>query len=218
MTSTLTSLIYFNHTCSLEAAAGLFSVGPLTSVSYSSYVRHALPELSGPQPSKIGMWCNDHKHTYTEVHLKLHPENEEYLMVTEKTGWKHFQQMFDMGQKAVEEIWFETAKSYESGISIEVKLDCFDKSTEVFSSISAFLASVLRRVAMSVRTILEKIMFEVNIHALELSLFSQRVFCRNLPKELLQGLAGKSAVRPGILKEVGTTGLPLFLRSFYKDM
>lgn len=49
---------------------------------------------------------------------QLHPENEEYLMVTAKTGWKHLQQMFDMGQKAVEEIWFETAKSYESGIAM----------------------------------------------------------------------------------------------------
>lgn len=49
---------------------------------------------------------------------QLYPENEEYLMITAKTGWKHLQQMFDMGQKAVEEIWFETAKSYASGISI----------------------------------------------------------------------------------------------------
>ncbi|KAK2495365.1 hypothetical protein MC885_016613 [Smutsia gigantea] len=49
---------------------------------------------------------------------QLHPENEEYLMITAKTGWKHLQQMFDMGQKATEEIWFETAKSYESGISV----------------------------------------------------------------------------------------------------
>ncbi|KAF7478023.1 hydroxylysine kinase isoform X2 [Marmota monax] len=49
---------------------------------------------------------------------QLHPENKEYLMITAKTGWKHLQQMFDMGQKAVEEIWFETAKSYESGISL----------------------------------------------------------------------------------------------------
>ncbi|KAM5291752.1 hydroxylysine kinase [Ctenodactylus gundi] len=46
---------------------------------------------------------------------QLYPENREYLMITAKTGWKHLQQMFDMGQKAVEEIWFETAKTYESG-------------------------------------------------------------------------------------------------------
>ncbi|XP_003413886.1 hydroxylysine kinase [Loxodonta africana] len=49
---------------------------------------------------------------------QLHPENKEYLMISAKTGWKHLQQMFDMGQKAVEEIWFETAKSYDSGISL----------------------------------------------------------------------------------------------------
>ncbi|KAM6202430.1 hydroxylysine kinase [Rhynchocyon petersi] len=47
---------------------------------------------------------------------QLQPENKEYLMITAKTGWKHLQQMFDVGQKAVEEIWFETAKSYGSGI------------------------------------------------------------------------------------------------------
>ncbi|XP_006142672.1 hydroxylysine kinase [Tupaia chinensis] len=49
---------------------------------------------------------------------QLHPENTEYLMITAKTGWKHLQLMFDMGQKAVEEIWFETAKSYASGTSM----------------------------------------------------------------------------------------------------
>ena len=43
-------------------------------------------------------------------------------MITAKTGWKHLQQMFDMGLKAVEEIWFETAKSYESGISMWLKI------------------------------------------------------------------------------------------------
>ncbi|XP_058150573.1 hydroxylysine kinase isoform X2 [Dasypus novemcinctus] len=49
---------------------------------------------------------------------QLYPENKEYLMITAKTGWKHLQQLFDMGQKAVEEIWFETAKTYKSGISM----------------------------------------------------------------------------------------------------
>ncbi|XP_007950032.1 hydroxylysine kinase [Orycteropus afer afer] len=49
---------------------------------------------------------------------QLHPENKEYLMITAKTGWKHLQQMFDIGQKAVEEIWFEIANSYKSGISL----------------------------------------------------------------------------------------------------
>ncbi|XP_004674794.1 PREDICTED: hydroxylysine kinase isoform X1 [Condylura cristata] len=49
---------------------------------------------------------------------QLHPENKEYIMITAKTGWKHLRQMFKMGQKTVEEIWFETAKSYESGITM----------------------------------------------------------------------------------------------------
>ncbi|XP_040349356.1 hydroxylysine kinase [Herpailurus yagouaroundi] len=49
---------------------------------------------------------------------QLHPENKEYLMITAKTGWKHLQQMFNMGQEAVEEIWFQTARSYDSGIAM----------------------------------------------------------------------------------------------------
>ncbi|XP_042328692.1 hydroxylysine kinase isoform X1 [Sceloporus undulatus] len=42
----------------------------------------------------------------------LHPENKEYLMITAKTGWKHLMTLFEMGQEAVEKIWFETAKTY----------------------------------------------------------------------------------------------------------
>ncbi|KAH0619865.1 hypothetical protein JD844_014237 [Phrynosoma platyrhinos] len=42
----------------------------------------------------------------------LHPENKEYLMITAKTGWKHLMTLFEMGQEAVEKIWFETAKKY----------------------------------------------------------------------------------------------------------
>ncbi|EFB25845.1 hypothetical protein PANDA_012135, partial [Ailuropoda melanoleuca] len=49
---------------------------------------------------------------------QLHPENKDYLMITAKTGWKHLQHMFDLGQKAVEEIWFETARSYDSGVPL----------------------------------------------------------------------------------------------------
>ncbi|XP_062998491.1 hydroxylysine kinase [Elgaria multicarinata webbii] len=41
----------------------------------------------------------------------LHPENEEYLMITAKTGWKHLMALFEMGQEAVEKIWFETART-----------------------------------------------------------------------------------------------------------
>ncbi|KAG8513179.1 Hydroxylysine kinase [Galemys pyrenaicus] len=55
-----------------------------------------------------------------EYSCRLHPENKEYIMITAKTGWKHLQQMFEMGQKTVEDIWFETAKSYESGIPVSL--------------------------------------------------------------------------------------------------
>ncbi|XP_070256431.1 hydroxylysine kinase isoform X2 [Myotis yumanensis] len=47
---------------------------------------------------------------------RLHPENAEYLMITAKTGWKHLQQMFAMGRRAVEDLWFDTARSYGSGV------------------------------------------------------------------------------------------------------
>ncbi|ERE75073.1 proteasome subunit alpha type-4-like protein [Cricetulus griseus] len=60
---------------------------------------------------------------------QLYPDNKEYLMITAKTGWQHLQQLFDMGQKAVEEIWFETAKSYESRISSRR----YDSRTTIFS-------------------------------------------------------------------------------------
>ncbi|XP_078541349.1 hydroxylysine kinase-like isoform X2 [Lissotriton helveticus] len=41
-----------------------------------------------------------------------HPENEEYLMITAKTGWKHLLTMAELGKEAVEKIWFDTAKEY----------------------------------------------------------------------------------------------------------
>ncbi|KAM4748492.1 hydroxylysine kinase [Rhinophrynus dorsalis] len=44
--------------------------------------------------------------------VMLCPENEEYLMITAKTGWKHLLTLQDMGKEAVEKIWFDTAKSY----------------------------------------------------------------------------------------------------------
>uniref|UniRef100_A0ABM5EZ34 Hydroxylysine kinase n=1 Tax=Pogona vitticeps TaxID=103695 RepID=A0ABM5EZ34_9SAUR len=44
----------------------------------------------------------------------LHPENKEYLMITAKTGWKQLMILFEMGQEAVEKIWFETAKKYST--------------------------------------------------------------------------------------------------------
>ncbi|XP_026565408.1 hydroxylysine kinase isoform X1 [Pseudonaja textilis] len=42
----------------------------------------------------------------------LYPENEEYLMITAKTGWKHLMMLVEMGQETVEHIWFQTAESY----------------------------------------------------------------------------------------------------------
>ncbi|NWS73297.1 HYKK kinase, partial [Crotophaga sulcirostris] len=47
------------------------------------------------------------------VHTALrYPENTEYLMITAKSGWKHLMAMFEAGQAAVEEMWFETARVY----------------------------------------------------------------------------------------------------------
>ncbi|KGL74770.1 Hydroxylysine kinase, partial [Tinamus guttatus] len=42
----------------------------------------------------------------------LYPENREYLMTTAKSGWKHLMTMFELGQEAVEQLWFETARAY----------------------------------------------------------------------------------------------------------
>ncbi|XP_068131714.1 hydroxylysine kinase-like [Hyperolius riggenbachi] len=46
----------------------------------------------------------------------LCPENEEYLMVTAKTGWKHLITLLDMGKEAVGKIWEQTARSYHDKI------------------------------------------------------------------------------------------------------
>ncbi|NXD06318.1 HYKK kinase, partial [Nothocercus nigrocapillus] len=42
----------------------------------------------------------------------LYPENREYLMITAKSGWKHLMKMFEVGQEAMEQLWFETARAY----------------------------------------------------------------------------------------------------------
>lgn len=42
----------------------------------------------------------------------LYPDNREYLMVTARTGWRHLMSMFEVGQEAVEKMWFETAAAY----------------------------------------------------------------------------------------------------------
>ncbi|XP_030046243.1 hydroxylysine kinase [Microcaecilia unicolor] len=44
--------------------------------------------------------------------VTLNPENESYLMITAKTGWKHLLKMVDLGKEAIEKIWFETANAY----------------------------------------------------------------------------------------------------------
>lgn len=85
--------------------AGFESIIPLTPVE-----RRALFLLV------CGRFCQSL--VMAAYYCQLHPENEEYLMITAKTGWKHLQQMFDMGQDAVEETWFDTARSYQSGISL----------------------------------------------------------------------------------------------------
>ncbi|CAH2273491.1 hydroxylysine kinase [Pelobates cultripes] len=46
---------------------------------------------------------------YSVLHC---PENEEYLMITARTGWKHLMNLAKTGKEAVEKIWFDTAKSY----------------------------------------------------------------------------------------------------------
>lgn len=46
----------------------------------------------------------------------LCPENEEYLMITAKTGWKHLIALLDMGKEAVQKIWEETAKGYQEKV------------------------------------------------------------------------------------------------------
>ncbi|NWU97414.1 HYKK kinase, partial [Upupa epops] len=44
----------------------------------------------------------------------LYPDNAEYLMITAKTGWKHLMTMFEVGQEALEKMWFDTAAAYSS--------------------------------------------------------------------------------------------------------
>ncbi|XP_055518653.1 hydroxylysine kinase-like isoform X2 [Leucoraja erinacea] len=47
--------------------------------------------------------------TYNILH---YPDNEEYLLTTTRTGWKHLRQLWELGKVAVEKVWFMTAKSY----------------------------------------------------------------------------------------------------------
>ncbi|XP_018419037.1 PREDICTED: hydroxylysine kinase [Nanorana parkeri] len=46
----------------------------------------------------------------------LCPSNEEYLMITAKTGWKHLITLLDMGKEAIQKIWEETARGYRKNM------------------------------------------------------------------------------------------------------
>ncbi|KAJ7993456.1 hypothetical protein DPEC_G00272620 [Dallia pectoralis] len=43
------------------------------------------------------------------------PENEEYLMITAKTGVRHLCQLWELGKEAVERRWFQIAAQYRPG-------------------------------------------------------------------------------------------------------
>ncbi|NXI62911.1 HYKK kinase, partial [Anseranas semipalmata] len=42
----------------------------------------------------------------------LYPENREYLMLTATNGWQRLTEMLEVGQEAVEKMWFGTVKAY----------------------------------------------------------------------------------------------------------
>ncbi|XP_078388656.1 hydroxylysine kinase-like isoform X2 [Cetorhinus maximus] len=44
----------------------------------------------------------------------LDPENEEYIMITARKGWRHLHQLWEAGKEAVERIWFDIADSYQN--------------------------------------------------------------------------------------------------------
>ncbi|XP_062927003.1 hydroxylysine kinase-like isoform X1 [Mobula hypostoma] len=46
--------------------------------------------------------------------VQFYPDNEEYLMTTSKTGWMLLHQLWELGEEAVQKVWFETADSYLS--------------------------------------------------------------------------------------------------------
>uniref|UniRef100_U3J9U0 Hydroxylysine kinase n=2 Tax=Anas TaxID=8835 RepID=U3J9U0_ANAPP len=41
-----------------------------------------------------------------------YPHNRDYLLVTARTGWRHLARMAEAGQAAVEQLWFDTARTY----------------------------------------------------------------------------------------------------------
>lgn len=44
--------------------------------------------------------------------VSLHPENEEYLMITAKTGIQHLIYLWELGKDAVDRKWFQEAREY----------------------------------------------------------------------------------------------------------
>nr|XP_033787735.1 hydroxylysine kinase isoform X2 [Geotrypetes seraphini]XP_033787736.1 hydroxylysine kinase isoform X2 [Geotrypetes seraphini]XP_033787737.1 hydroxylysine kinase isoform X2 [Geotrypetes seraphini]XP_033787738.1 hydroxylysine kinase isoform X2 [Geotrypetes seraphini] len=46
--------------------------------------------------------------------VTLNPENESYLMITSKRGWKHLLKMVELGKEAIEKIWSETAEAFKA--------------------------------------------------------------------------------------------------------
>ncbi|XP_072349090.1 hydroxylysine kinase-like [Scyliorhinus torazame] len=48
-----------------------------------------------------------------EHSVLLDPENEEYIMISVRKGWRCLLQLRDLGKEAVEKIWFDTASSYQ---------------------------------------------------------------------------------------------------------
>ncbi|XP_049623386.1 hydroxylysine kinase-like [Suncus etruscus] len=45
----------------------------------------------------------------------VHSHNSDFLVINTRQSWKNLQRMLDLGQNAVEEVWFETVKSYKAG-------------------------------------------------------------------------------------------------------
>lgn len=44
--------------------------------------------------------------------VSLHPENEEYLMITSKNGVHTLSQLWELGKEQVEKLWFQTAAQF----------------------------------------------------------------------------------------------------------
>lgn len=47
--------------------------------------------------------------------LTLHPENEEYLMISSRKGIPIFHKLWELGKEQVEKVWFERAARFRDG-------------------------------------------------------------------------------------------------------